>query len=155
MNIRKADIKDASDVLFVINRSNAESYRKVIPTEYFKEPVFDFDDILRKFREMSFYLYELEGRAVGVAALQTESNCLGNIRFVYVLPEHQRKGVGSSLVTHIEGEATKLGFRKLRVPYVDIDASWAIKFYKKLGYKIVDKLKNPWGYDLFFEKVIS
>jgi N-acetylglutamate synthase-like GNAT family acetyltransferase len=155
MSIHKAEIKDASEVLSVINKSNAESYRKIIPPEYFKEPVFTFNDILRKFEQMSFYIYELKGKAVGVAALQTESNHLGSIRFVYILPEHQRKGVGSSLVTYIEREATKLGFRKLRVPYVNVDAYWAVKFYKKLGYKIADKLKNPWGYDLFFEKVLS
>jgi len=155
MSIRKADIKDASEVLSVINKSNAQAYRKIIPAEYFKEPVFTFDQILEKFDEVSFHIYELEGKAVGVAALQRESKHLGNVRFVYVLPEHQRKGVGASLVTYIEGEAMKLEFRKLRVPYVDMNAHWAINFYKKLGYKLAYKRGKPWGYDLFFEKALS
>lgn len=155
MSIRKADIRDASEVLSVINRSNAQAYRKIIPPEYFKEPVFTLDHILEKFKEMSFHIYEVEGKAVGVAALQKESKSAGNLRLVYVLPEHQRKGVGASLVRHIEWEAMKLGFRKIRVPYVDMNAHWAINFYEKLGYKLAYKRRKPWGYDLFFEKVLS
>ncbi|MDI6905310.1 MAG: GNAT family N-acetyltransferase [Candidatus Bathyarchaeia archaeon] len=155
MSIRKANVSDASKVLCVINRSNAEAYRKIIPPEYFKEPVFTYEDILKKFEEMRFYIYELEDMAVGVAALQTEIDHSGSVRFVYVLPEHQRKGIGTSLVKYIEGEAIKLGFEKLRVPYVDMNAHWAISFYKKLGYKVVDKGAKAWGYDLFLEKVLE
>ena len=88
MSVRKADAKDALEVLSVINRSNAEAYRKIIPPEYFKEPVLTYEDILKKFEEMSFYIYELEGAAVGVAALQTETSHSGSVRFVYILPEH-------------------------------------------------------------------
>lgn len=154
MSVRKADIKDASEVLSVINKSNAEAYRKIIPPKYFKEPVFTYGELLKKFSEMTFYTFELKGEIVGVAALQTESQCLGNVRFVYVLPEHQRKGAGTSLVTYIEAEARKLGLKTLRVPYVNVNAYWAINFYTKLGYKVVDKRKKPWGYNFFFEKAL-
>jgi len=154
MSICKADIKEIEEILFVINKSNSEAYRKIIPPDYFKEPVFTHDELLKKFKEMTFYAYELKGEIFGVAALQTESESLGYVRFVYVLPEHQRKGVGTSLVTHIEAEARKLGLKTLRVPYVDVNAHWAIDFYTKLGYRVVDKRKKPWGYDLFFEKAV-
>ena len=154
MNVRKSDVKDAREVLYVINRSNAEAFEKIIPPEYFKEPVFTFGELLKKFRDMIFYVCELEGEIIGVAALQIESGSLGNVRFVYVLPEHQRKGVGTSLVTYIEAEARKLKLETLRVFYVDINAYWAINFYTKLGYTVVDKRKKRWGYDLFFEKVL-
>ena len=154
MNVRESDVKDVRDVLYVINRSSAEAFEKIIPPEYFKEPVFTYDELLKKFREMTFYIYELEGEIIGVAALQVESESLGNVRFVYVLPDHQRKGVGTSLVTYIEAEARRLELETLRVFYVDINAYWAINFYTKLGYTVVDKRKKPWGYDLFFEKVL-
>lgn len=155
MSIRKLDVKDAWEVLSVINRSNAEFYKRIIPPEHFKEPVFTYDELLTKFKEMTFYAYQLEGKIIGVAALQTKSECLGNVRFVYVLSEYQRRGVGTSLVTYIETEARKLGLKKLRVPFVDINAYWAIDFYTKLGYEIVDKREKPWGYDLFFQKTLK
>jgi N-acetylglutamate synthase-like GNAT family acetyltransferase len=154
MGVRKANLRDASDVLLVINISNAEAYRKIIPPQYFKEPVFTYEDILEKFRHMDFYVYELEGKMVGVAALECKDD-LANIRFVYILPEHQRKGIGTSLIKYIEDEARKLGFRRLRVPYVDMNADWAINFYKKLGYRIAEKREKPWGFDLFFEKELE
>ncbi|KPV63354.1 MAG: acetyltransferase [Candidatus Bathyarchaeota archaeon BA1] len=154
-SIRRCNMDDAQEVLSVINRSNADAYGKIIPPEYFKEPVFTYDNILKKFSEMTFYAYELKGRIVGVAALQTESQHSGHIRFVYILPEQQRKGIGTSLVSYIEAEARKLGLKNLRVPYVDTNARWAINFYIKLGYKVVEKREKPWGYDLFFEKELQ
>jgi N-acetylglutamate synthase-like GNAT family acetyltransferase len=152
MGIRRCSVSDIKHVLFVINKSNAEAYRKIIPPKYFREPVFTYEELSKKFSEMTFYAYELDDKIVGVAALQTESPHLSYVRFVYILPEHQRKGIGTSLVTYIEAEARKLGVKKLKVPYIDINAKWAISFYTKLGYKIVEKRKKPWGYDLFFEK---
>jgi len=116
--------------------------------------VFTYEELSEKFKQMTFYGCELNGKIVGVAALQPQSECLGNVRLVYVLPEHQRKGVGTSLVTHIEAEARKHRLKQLRVPYVDINANWAINFYIKLGYKIIEKREKPWGYDFFFEKTL-
>jgi len=152
MSVYRADVKDIEVILFVINKSNSQAYRKIIPPEHFKEPVFTREELSQKFREMTFFIYELEDESVGVAALQIEDEELGYVRFVYVLPEHQRKGVGTSLVTYIEAEARRLGLKKLRVPYVDRNANWATNFYTKLGYEVADKRKKPWGYDLFFEK---
>lgn len=152
MSVYRAHVKDIGVALFVINKSNSEAYRKIIPPEYFKEPVFTRKELSQKFREMTFFIYRLEDESVGVAALQIEGEGLGCVRFVYVLPEYQRKGVGTSLVTHIEAEARRLGLKTLRVPYVDMNAYWAINFYTKLRYRVVDKRKKPWGYGLFFEK---
>jgi GNAT superfamily N-acetyltransferase len=152
--IRRLDVRDVMEALYVINKSNAEAYRKIIPPEYFKEPVFTYEEFLEKFNEMVFYGYELEGKIVGVAALQLLNEYSGNIRFVYVLPEHQRKGIGTSLIAYIEAEARRLGLKYLTVPYVDINAKWAINFYMKLGYKVVEKREKPWGYDLFFKKAL-
>lgn len=152
MSVYRADMKHIEGILFVINKSNSEAYRKIIPPEYFKEPVFTPEELSQKFREMTFLIYELEDENVGVAALQIEGEELGYVRFVYVLPEHQRKGVGTSLVTYIEAEARRLGLKRLRVPYVDMNANWAIDFYTRLGYKVIENRKKSWGYDLFFEK---
>jgi GNAT superfamily N-acetyltransferase len=117
--IRRLEVRDVMEALYVINKSNAEAYRKIIPPEYFKEPVFTYEEFLKKFNEMVFYGYELEGKIVGVAALQLLNEYSGNTRFVYVLPEHQRKGIGTSLATYIEAEARRFGLKYLTVPYVD------------------------------------
>jgi len=143
MRVYRADAKDIGAVLFVINKSNREAYRKIIPSEYFKEPVFTREELSQKFGEMTFFIHKLEDESVGVAALQIEGKELGYVRFVYVLPEYQRKVVGTSLVTHIEAKARKLGLKMLRVPYVDMNWYWAINFYVKLAYNVTDKQKKP------------
>lgn len=55
-SIHKCDLSDTLEVLFVINKSNAEAYRRIIPPEYFRKPVFTYDDILRRFEEMTLRL---------------------------------------------------------------------------------------------------
>jgi hypothetical protein len=40
--------KDVMAALYVINKSNAEAYRKIISSEYFKEPVFTYEEFFEK-----------------------------------------------------------------------------------------------------------
>jgi len=115
IGIERADIKDIQAILFVINKSNGEAYRKIIQPEYFKEPVLTPDKLLKEFEEMTFYTYKIEGVTIGVAALKmTEDEKVGQLRWVYVLPEHQRKGVGTSLINYIEKYAVKIRLKKLK-----------------------------------------
>jgi GNAT superfamily N-acetyltransferase len=62
-----------------------------------------------------------------------------------VLPEHRRKGIGTTLIRHIEVEAAKMGLKRLTVSCVFDEAGWAKSFYVKLGYKVGDMIALPWG----------
>jgi len=153
MSIHRADAKDTEAILFVINKSNREAYRKIIPPEYFKEPVLTQDQLLKEFEEMTFYAYKIQKVTIGIAALKVLDDEVGQIRWVYILPEHQRKGVGTSLIKHIENEAVKMKLKKLKVLTND-SAHWAKRFYSNLGYKMIDKIPRPWGDDAIYEKTI-
>jgi len=155
MSVQRADMKDIEVILFVINKSNSEAYRKIIPPEYFKEPVLTLDELLEDFKHVIFYTYKVKDRVVGVAALKVESDGVGSIRWVYILPEHQRKGVGTSLINHIENEAVKMKLRKLIAHHVYEKAHWARNFYTKLGYKITDRITRPWGDNFNYEKTLT
>ena len=67
------------------------------------------------------------------------------------VPEHQRKGIGAALVTHLERKARKIGLKKIRLHTVG-GAEWAVFFCRKLGYEPADRLEQPWGLDVFMEK---
>jgi N-acetylglutamate synthase-like GNAT family acetyltransferase len=153
MSIRRADVKDLEAILFVINKSNSEVYRSIIPREYFKEPVLSIDELIEDFRKMTFYAYKVEGNTIGVAALKVVGDEVGQIRWVYILPESQRKGVGTSMIKHIENEAKKMRLKKLIVPDVHEKAYWARDFYTKLGYTAVGRTPRPWGNDVIYEKI--
>jgi len=149
--IEKACLSDAEEILLVINISNREAYKKVIPKEHFREPVLSFAELLRDFERMSFYVYKSEGRIVGVAALEVEGKERGRIHWVYILPEYQRRGIGTALVSYVEQEAREIGLKRLRLLTVE-QADWAVSFYKKLGYTLADRVDRPWGFDVFLEK---
>jgi N-acetylglutamate synthase-like GNAT family acetyltransferase len=149
--IEKACPDNAEEILLVINTSNREAYKNVIPRQHFKEPVLSLDKLLDDFEKMTFYVFKSEGAIVGVAALRVESREIGRIRWVYVLPKHQRRGIGTALVTHLEGKARETGLKRLRLLTVG-KAKWAVSFYKRLGYYLTEKIERPWGFDVFLEK---
>jgi GNAT superfamily N-acetyltransferase len=133
--IEGASSDQAHEILAVINISNREAYRGVIPTEHFREPVLFLEQLLGNLRRMAFYVCRSEGKIIGVAALDVENEEVGRIRWVYVLSEHQRKGIGTALVTHLERRAREMGLKRMRLLTVG-GAKWAVSFYQKLGYEL-------------------
>ncbi|RLE92371.1 MAG: hypothetical protein DRN04_10510 [Thermoprotei archaeon] len=153
--IQKADAKDVNEIVSVINESNYQAYRSIIPPEHFKHPVVTHNQILRDMKEMIFYVYKLKDKVVGVAALKPlHEKRTGLVRWVYVHPKHQHKGIGSALIKHIEEEARKLNLKKLRL-FTHEKAVWAINFYKKHGYRIVGYIQRTAWKDILMEKDIA
>ncbi len=151
--IEPAGPQDAEEILEVINRTNREAYQGIIPREYFKAPILTLDELREAMGRMSFYLYRGAGRVVGVAALSREDAETGKLRWVYVLPEHQRQGIGTALVSFLEERARALGLRQLWLRTVG-GASEAVAFYRKLGYRPAGQVETPWGQDLLMEKEV-
>jgi N-acetylglutamate synthase-like GNAT family acetyltransferase len=145
MSVERVNASDIELILHVINTSNSDAYRSLIPPEQFKDPILTLEELMREFSNMRFYAYKLRNKFVGVAALRIDEGETGIVRWVHVLPEHRRKGVGSSLMEHVESEAKYLGLKRLRVVYVWERAYWAKNFYAKLGYQKRDTVTLPWG----------
>jgi GNAT superfamily N-acetyltransferase len=152
--IEEVSSDHAEEVLSVINTSNREAYRAVILGEHFREPVLSLQELLKDFERMTFHAYKTEGRIVGVAALEVESPETGRIHWVYILPRHQRRGIGTALIRHCERKARELGLGRLRLLAVG-KAVWAVNFYKKLGYRLEEKIERPWGSDVFMAKELQ
>ena len=53
------------------------------------------------------------------------------IRHAYVLPEHQRRGVGGALLRHLRGSSSR---RMLIGTWAA--AEWAIRFYRRHGFEL-------------------
>ncbi len=149
--IAEVSVNRAEEILSVINISNREAYRGVIPPEHFREPALTQEELLEDFERMTFYACESEGRMVGVAALQDLGEGVGRVRYVYILPGYQRRGIGTALVAQVEWKAKEIGLRKLKVLTIG-KADWAVDFYEKLGYVLAEEVERPWGCDAFLEK---
>lgn len=138
--IRKATPEDLQDILTVINTTNRPFFKEIIPPERFKDPYMNPEELKEEFERKDFYIFELEGRIVGVAAFETSTTRFGTVGIItrmYVLPHFQRRGIGTALISEIESVARKQGVREILL-WTDPKATWAISFYKKVGYREID-----------------
>ena len=72
---------------------------------------------------------------IGVARLQFNSGNEVQIRYMAVSPEHQRQGVGRSMIGYMENHAMRTGHND-----IVLDAREpAVGFYEKLGYEVTGK----------------
>ena len=90
------------------------------------------EELRQEMRNMTFFGWEETGKLAGVMGFQPVKD-VTLIRHAYVLPNYQRKGVGSRLLEHLK-LMTKT--KELLVG-TWADAVWAIDFYQKHGFRIM------------------
>lgn len=154
MKVRKADIDDAERIMFVINSTNAEHFKDIIPPPHFRSPVLHEVQVIDLMRRMSFIVSERDGNIVGVAASDECEPGIIEVHWVYVLVEFQGRGIGTRMVTDIEEEARGRNLMMARLATPE-GALWAIRFYESLGYKVTCRKRNPWGFDVVLEKKLD
>ena len=129
--------KDASTIYEVINRA-ASAYRGIIPEDCYHEPYMPEQELHREMKGMIFFGWRDEGNIVGVIGFQKIKD-VTLVRHAYVLPEYQKKGIGTNLLNHVK-QITKT---KYLLVGTWADAVLAIQFYEKHGFKLLpdkDKL---------------
>ncbi len=119
----------AEEIYKVINEA-AKAYRNVLPEDVYHEPYMAMNELRKEMSEMTFHGYR-ERELVGVAGHQHVGD-VTLVRHVYVLPEHQRRGVGKKLLNQI--------FRVAKTERILVGtwraATWAIRFYEKNGFRL-------------------
>ena len=126
--IKRLSDKDTTTIYNIINVA-ASAYKGVIPDDCYHEPYIPEKELQHEMASMTFFGWEEADKLVGVIGLQPVEG-VTLIRHAYVLPDYQRKGIGSRLLDHIR-QMTKS--RNLLVG-TWADANWAINFYKKHGF---------------------
>ena len=151
LELVKAEDADLDEILVFVNEINNEWYSKIIPAEHWYEPFLT----KKQFQEMStfmeFFVYRREGHIIAVGSFGTRDKKTAWIPLMYVRSDSQRKGIGSSLMYYLEEIAKQRDFGKIQLE-TDSEAEWALNFYRKHGYSIFKKDKNPWGFHVWLEK---
>jgi len=131
MQIRKSRVDDFETILAIINDA-AQAYRSVIPDDRWHEPYMPAEELKSEIADgVVFWVFEDEGCVVGVMGLQDKGK-VALVRHAYVKTMLQRKGIGTSLLRHMEGLTDKpilIGTWAA--------ASWAIDFYRRNGFTVV------------------
>jgi GNAT superfamily N-acetyltransferase len=118
-------------MLGIINAA-AEAYRGVIPSDCWHEPYMPARDLDQEIaRGVEFWGYEAADELVGVMGIQTMQD-VDLIRHAYVLPSHQRHGVGAALIRHLRNRSQ----RRMLVGTWSA-ATWAIRFYQRHNFSLV------------------
>jgi GNAT superfamily N-acetyltransferase len=99
-HIRRLNEADRAAALQVINVA-AQWYREFLPPEELHSPEMTPEQWDAEARRMAWYGAFVDQRMVAVMGLEAMSDA-ALVRHGYVLPEHQRRGVGGTLLAHLE-----------------------------------------------------
>ena len=123
---------DFDAILKVINDA-AQAYKGVIPDDRWKEPYMSAEELKEEIEAgVRFFGWVEGGHLLGVTGIQALQDTT-LIRHAYVLPGYQRQGIGTKLLEYLIGLAETLEI----LVGTWVDATWAIRFYEKRGFKLV------------------
>jgi len=130
--IRSLLPSDFDNILKVINDA-AHAYKGIIPDDRWKEPYMSSAQLQEEIEAAVRFFGWTEGEhLLGVTGIQAIKD-VTLIRHAYVLPGYQRKGIGTRLLEHLLCLAN--------TPEILVgtwtDATWAIRFYEKHGFKLM------------------
>jgi GNAT superfamily N-acetyltransferase len=129
--IRPCRDDERPTILAIVNAA-AEAYRGVIPEDCWHEPYMAAYELESEIAAgVEFWGCEAHGALVGVMGIQPVRD-VDLIRHAYVLPAHQRHGVGAGLLRHLRQRSSR---RMLIGTWAA--AEWAIRFYCRHGFALV------------------
>jgi len=129
--IKRCSDVELESILSVINDA-AQAYYGVIPQDAWHEPYMTIDELKSEIRSgVQFWGYYVKESLVGVMGIQDKKD-VTLIRHAYVCTSERRNGLGTKLLEHLE-EYSK---NPILIGTWE-DATWAIEFYKKNGYRLI------------------
>ncbi|MDF1537636.1 MAG: GNAT family N-acetyltransferase [Candidatus Thorarchaeota archaeon] len=103
VEFEKADDDDALDeILSIINNSNIEQWREIIPEEHYKEPFLTKAQINEMSTYMEFYVFKKSDEIIAVGSFGKRDENTAWIPLMYVRSDFQKRGIGSALMAYLE-----------------------------------------------------
>ncbi|WP_029523368.1 N-acetyltransferase [Persephonella sp. KM09-Lau-8] len=123
--IRRATVKDAQDIFIILQQYAIKGI--LLPRS--------LNSIYENIRD--FFVYEQNGKIVGIGSLHVFWEDLAEIKSLAVLEEYQHHGIGKKIVEECIKDAKALGIKRV------FALTYVPEFFQKLGFKIVDKSEFP------------
>ena len=129
--IRICQAEEIDRIYFIVNEA-AKAYEGVIPADCYHQPYMSMDELEQEMKRVTFFGWEINGELVGVMGSEPIKD-VTLIRHAYVLPDYQGKGIGTKLLNHLK----QMTNTKQLLVGTWADATWAIDFYEKQGFKLM------------------
>ncbi|MEO9803732.1 MAG: GNAT family N-acetyltransferase [Reichenbachiella sp.] len=128
--ITKSHAKKHFNTVYEIINDASIAYKGIIPSDRWKEPYMTKEELKLQINEgVEFWNY-LDGQEIlGVMGIQFKED-VTLIRHAYVRTTERQKGIGKKLLRHL----TEMAETPILIG-TWVDASWAIRFYKKFGFR--------------------
>ena len=99
-------------------------------------PLRDLDNFQQEYIENggTFLVLCEDGRIIGTGALRRLDDTTGEIKRVWLLPEHHGQGLGYQIMTHLLDAACEKGYTRVRLETSPAYQQRAFAFYRKLGF---------------------
>ena len=133
MQIQRATEKDIKKIVHVEMHSGYTH-----PSNF--NPLKNTIALLKDKRKVIFIAKEKE-KVVGYISLREDKNNMGDIGFLAVLREYQRKGIGAKLLEYVEAHARKNRYKELALVVRDTNQQ-AINLYHKHNFAIIGRRKS-------------
>lgn len=129
--IRNCMGSDFEVILEIINDA-AQAYKGVIPLDCWHEPYMSREELKHEIEDrVCFWRFEDEDALIGVMGIQDKRD-VTLIRHAYVRSNKRNQGIGTRLLHFLESTTE----RPILIG-TWADATWAIAFYKKNGYRLL------------------
>ena len=130
--ITKTNEQKDFDTIYEIINDASIAYKGIIPADRWQEPYMSKEELKKQISEgVQFWNYQEDDKIAGVMGIQFK-NDVTLIRNAYVRTNARGKGIGGKLLKHLTDMA--------ETPILIgtwADASWAISFYKKHGFRLL------------------
>ena len=131
--IRPCTDRDFEEIYAIIN-DGAQAYKGIIPADRWTEPYMSREKLRDEIGAgVAFSGFEQDGTLAGVMGIQQVQD-VTLIRHAYVRAANRNQGIGGRLLSHLR----TITSRPVLIG-TWADAVWAIGFYEKHGFRVVDQ----------------
>lgn len=123
------------------------------------DPVFRPEDLIDDVTDFAapggaFLIVRMQGRVIGCGAVRTLSAGVGELKRMWIAPEHRGRGYGRQLLVTLEGVCREFGHRRVRLD-TNRELHVAIAMYEAHGYRSLARYNDNADATHFFEKDLS
>ena len=143
--LRRCDERDFETIYTIVN-DGAQAYKGIIPADRWTEPYMSREKLRNEIDAgVTFWGVDDGGTLAGVMGIQHVKD-VTLIRHAYVRTANRHQGIGGKLLSHLR----TITSRPVLIG-TWADAVWAIGFYQKHGFRVVDPqekhrlLKTYWN----------